>query len=313
MTEQTTTYAQKATSGKAQTAFRAFARKVATHKLGDLLLSSGLVTQEQLDAALRTQKETGGQLGTILIQQSALTAVQLYRTLSQQWCLKAAAAGMAVVMHVSSPAPAQAASPNEGVTAEFTLAADSAAEHLARRYPELFGTRETRSNDITAFRKWTAVMDRFDSQMASGAKSDARVAAWMEKIESLRGLSPRQQIEGINAYLNKIEYIEDIDNYGKSDQWATPVEFLKRGGDCEDFAIAKYASLRALGFSADQLRVAIVKDKIKNEMHAILIVYSSDGNFVLDNQNKKVEAITAVSRYQPIFSINSTSWWKHSA
>jgi predicted transglutaminase-like cysteine proteinase len=97
------------------------------------------------------------------------------------------------------------------------------------------------------------------------------------------------------------------------DYWATPIEFLTRGGDCEDYAIAKYASLRALGFSADQLRVAIVQDKIKNVPHAILIIYSDAGNFVLDNQNKQVEPIEAVNRYQPIFSINSTSWWLHRA
>ena len=69
--------------------------------------------------------------------------------------------------------------------------------------------------------------------------------------------------------------------------------------------------MRALGYSADQLRIAIVQDKIKNIPHAILIVYTDEGPFILDNQNKQVESAAAVTRYQPIFSLNSTSWWLH--
>jgi predicted transglutaminase-like cysteine proteinase len=296
--------------------FRAVARTVKSYKLGDLLVASGVITPRQLETALAEQKKSGGQLGAILIHHKALTAVQLYQKLAEQWCIKASAAGLAVLMQTTLPVATARADEQindpDGMTAQFTLVSAAHAS-ASRHYPELFGTHETQSNDITAFRKWTEVMGRFENQLKSLKASSPRVMLWKAEIRRLRDKSPREKIEGINRFLNQVAYIEDIDNYGKTDYWATPVEFLSRGGDCEDFAIAKYASLRALGFSSDQLRVAIVQDKIKNIPHAVLIVYSDEGNYVLDNQDKKVEAITAVNRYQPIFSINSTSWWKHSA
>jgi predicted transglutaminase-like cysteine proteinase len=294
--------------------FRAVARTVHSYKIGDLLVASGVITRTQLKTALADQKESGEQLGRVLIRQGAVSAVHLYQKLAQQWCIKVSTAGMALLVQTAVPAPARADDSNPaGTAAEFTLASATVSSSSVRSYPELFGTHEVRSNDITAFKKWTEVMDRFDGQMRSYSSSAPRVMMWKAEIRRLRDRTAREKIEGINAFLNQVPYVEDIDNYGKTDYWATPIEFLSRGGDCEDYAIAKYASLRALGFSADQLRIAIVQDKIKNIPHAILVVYSDAGNFVLDNQDKRVETIAAVNRYQPIFSINSNSWWLHRA
>ena len=53
-------------------------------------------------------------------------------------------------------------------------------------------------------------------------------------------------------------------------------DFFTRGGDCEDFAIAKYTALRALGVPEERLRVAIVHDDEKNLPHAILVVYTDN-------------------------------------
>lgn len=294
--------------------FRAVAVTFKSSKLGDLLIGSGIITAEQLKTALETQKLTGKPLGSILIHQKSLTAVQLYHKLAEQWCLRVATAGMTILMQSSLPLPAQADEyEGEGsrVSAQFTLAASTT--RAIRQYPELFGSSEVRHDDITAFKKWTQVMNRFENQMQSVAARAPRVMMWRAEIQRLKSAPDREKIEGINAFLNQVPYIEDVDNYNKTDYWATPIEFLSRGGDCEDFAIAKYASLRALGFSTDQLRIAIVTDKIKNVPHAVLVVYSDDGNFVLDNQDKQVEPITAVNRYEPIFSINSNSWWLHHA
>jgi predicted transglutaminase-like cysteine proteinase len=243
-------------------------------------------------------------------------ALSRHKITGRQLCLKASAAGIALMMQTVTPSFAQAADPagpSAPITAQFTLAAAGSSAGNPVSYPALFGTQEVKSNDITAFKKWTDVMQRFEQQMGSLSNPAPRVTEWQEKIRELQGKSAREQIEGVNKFLNKVPYMEDADNYGMSDYWATPVEFLTNGGDCEDFAIAKYASLRALGFSPEQLRIAIVQDEIKNIPHAVLVVYSDSGNFVLDNQDKKVETIASVNRYKPIFSINSTSWWLHKA
>ncbi|MBI3440994.1 MAG: transglutaminase-like cysteine peptidase [Proteobacteria bacterium] len=297
--------------------FRAMARNFKSYKLGDLLILRGLISSVQLEAALFEQRETREQLGKILIRQGAISAVQLYRKLVEQWCLKASAAGITLIMQSVTPAIAYAGDltgSSGTLSSQFTLAAASSSSVFRDiKYPALFGSREIKSDDISPFKKWTSVMKRFEEQMKTVSATSPRVMMWKAEIQRLKYKSPREQVEGVNAFLNRVPYIEDLENYGVTDYWATPIEFLTRGGDCEDFAIAKYASLRALGFSDQQLRIAIVQDQVKNIPHAILVVYSDNGNFVLDNQNKRVELITRVTRYKPIFSINSTSWWLHRA
>jgi len=287
--------------------FRAVVRSLGSYKLGDLLVISGKISRSQLESALSEQKKTGEQLGKIMIRQGSVSAAHLYRKLAEQWCLKASAAGITMIMQGVTPSFAQA----ETLSPKFKMASATmhSSSYQAVRHPGLFGAKEVRSDDISAFKKWTDVMQRFEDQMTSSAARAPRVMLWKAEIQRLKDKSPREQVEGVNAFLNAVPYVEDTDNYSKTDYWATPVEFLSRGGDCEDYAIAKYASLRALGFSAQQLRIAIVQDEIKDIPHAILIVYSDEGNFVLDNQDKKVESAALVTRYKPIFSINSSSWW----
>jgi predicted transglutaminase-like cysteine proteinase len=134
---------------------------------------------------------------------------------------------------------------------------------------------------------------------------------WKRDLMAYQGLPLREMAERVNTLVNKTQYIEDTQNYGQSDYWATPIEFFTRGGDCEDFAIAKYVSLRALGVPENRMRIAIVQDLQKNIPHAVLIVYADEGAVVLDNQNKRVVAANAINHYKPIFSINRTAWWLH--
>lgn len=279
--------------------FRAASRMLRTHRIGDLLVDSGLISSDQLKEALAEQKRTGERLGKILIREKAVSPAQLYKKLAEQWCMKASAAGIALVMQVTIPAPAYA---------DFMQASARTVKAPAPR-SELFGAAGIRSRDISPFKKWTGMIGRYEEETKNISTTAPRAMLWRSALRELRGRPQREQIEAVNSFVNQSRYIEDIDNYGVSDYWATPIEFLSRGGDCEDFAIAKYASLRALGFSEDQLRLAIVHDKLKGIDHAILIVYSDDGNFVLDNQDKKVESADDVNRYRPIFSLNNEGWW----
>lgn len=295
---------------------QAVGKKVITFKLGDLLVTSGLIHQGQLAHALILQKEQRLPLGKVLLREGYISRGTLYQKLAEQMCLRASIAGVALMMY-AFPASAEetqlAALENTGVrlAAAFSPAAIKPSAP-ARAFPQIFSSTEIRSNDISAFTKWTSVMERFERQMASSS-GDARIESWKEALASMKQASAAEQVRRVNQYVNDIRYIEDVRNYGKTDQWATPMEFFSKGGDCEDYAIAKYASLRALGFSTDQMRIAIVQDKIKNIPHALLIVHTDEGTFVLDNQDKRTRQVDQVTRYKPIFSINSTNWWLHKA
>ena len=103
----------------------------------------------------------------------------------------------------------------------------------------------------------------------------------------------------------------DAKNYDVTDYWATPDEFTKRGGDCEDYAIAKFLTLRALNVPSTAMRVVVVQDMNLKVGHAIAAVYVANRILVLDNQIKPVVAAETVKHYMPLFSLNEEGWWLH--
>ncbi|MDC1090758.1 transglutaminase-like cysteine peptidase [Pseudemcibacter sp.] len=112
-------------------------------------------------------------------------------------------------------------------------------------------------------------------------------------------------------HLNNISYVTDITNWRQKDYWATISQFLNRDGDCEDYAIAKYYSLKELGFTSDQMRIVVVEDTNLNIAHAVLAVYYDNKIWVLDNQISQIIEHKKIVHYTPLYSINEKAWWLH--
>lgn len=287
--------------------------RLTRNRLGEVLVQSGLMSSQDLKRALELQKSECVPLGTILIEHKFVTSLTLRRALFEQVAFRVLAATVTVIMTFSSFAPKAAkAAQIKDIPSQITLVTsfDGAIEPL-NYYPSLFGFKEKQSQNLRPFTKWSGMFDRLDKAMGNSSNEKV-ITSWKNDLNQFRGLSLHAMAQKVNAYINTHKYITDDKVWGKSDYWATPIEFFKRGGDCEDFAIAKYASLRALGVPEERLRLAIVHDKQKNIPHAVLIVYTERGAMVLDNQNKTMKASSAVNRYRPIFSINRTAWWLHS-
>lgn len=281
------------------------------NRLGELLVASGFITPQTLKQALRLQKETQHSLGRVLIDNAFINRRQLAVVLIKQKTLRAAAAFMlfaASFTHIKAEAgsvkdiPAQIA---------FNVAASGQYGSIGS-YPDLFGSAEKRSGNLSPFTKWTGMFDRFEKHISerSGQKAVNSIQA---KLNGLENLSLKSMAARVNELMNEKPYIEDKKNWGQSDYWATPVEFMQRGGDCEDYAIAKYTALRMLGVPEERMRIAIVQDTLKNIPHAILIVYTEQGPYALDNQIKTLVDADGMHRYRPIFSINQKAWWLHTA
>ncbi len=282
-------------------------------RLGELLVLKGIITTQQLRLALSQQKETEKPLGQIFLENAMISKRQLTFILGRQISVRCAAMLMFCtlsMMNVNSkkaradvvrdiPAAISVASP----TTDFTKVA---------AYPALFGSHEKKSVSLKAFTKWTSMFERFDRSMTSSS-SHRMMQQWKENLSGFQNLPLRDMADEVNALMNQKKYKSDRKNWGKSDYWATPVEFYKNGGDCEDYAIAKYTALRALGVPDNRLRLAIVHDKIKNIPHAVLVVYTDQGAYILDNQVKQMRSASRVDRYRPIFSINRQAWWLHTA
>jgi predicted transglutaminase-like cysteine proteinase len=137
-------------------------------------------------------------------------------------------------------------------------------------------------------------------------------AAWTTFLDSVRKLPQREQLDAVNKWANARPYVEDWVNWHVPDYWETPGEFLARGGDCEDYAIAKYFSLVRLGFSPDDLRLVIVNDLNLKQFHAVLAVRSGNAVWLLDNQLPQVVPMDIAVQYAPIYSLNERGWWIHS-
>ncbi|MCK5284154.1 MAG: transglutaminase-like cysteine peptidase [Alphaproteobacteria bacterium] len=280
------------------------------NRLGELLVTKGLISTKELHHALKAQKETCQPLGQIFLKHSVISKKQLIFILSRQLLLRC----MIALTFFISASHTKVHADIIDVPARLTISAPNMTQHFTKvsAYPNLFGSYEKRSRNLKPFTKWTSMFHRFDIELKNG-KSNQLIRNWQNNLLLFKDLNLKNMANQVNNLINQEQYILDNRNWGKSDYWATPVEFLEHGGDCEDFAIAKYTALRALGVPEERLRVAIVHDNVKNIPHAVLVVYTESGPYILDNQIKTLINASVGVRYRPIFSINRTAWWLHTA
>jgi predicted transglutaminase-like cysteine proteinase len=185
-------------------------------------------------------------------------------------------------------------------------------------YPRLFDSTERQASNINMFPKWSGTLNRYFSEaaLANAPCTETRfnkchLADWKRFLDSLGGVDTRRQIDAVNDYMNRQRYLTDPRNYGVKDYWATPGQFFKRNGDCEDYAIAKFMSLRALGVPNDAMRIVVVQDLNLRIGHAVLVVYLEGRALILDNQARRVVDAASIRHYKPVYSINETHWWLH--
>ncbi len=191
------------------------------------------------------------------------------------------------------------------------VTAFGAAPAEARKYPKIFGSIELFSKKTARFPKWLGVVDRFQDGRKVCESSTCTTKGWKEFIADLQGQDLKSQLKEVNRAFNSKRYILDANNWGEDDYWATPYQFLKKNGDCEDYAIAKYYSLKALGVPIEDMRVVALQDLNLDLGHAVLVVYVGDEPMLLDNQISSVVPANSIRHYQPVFSINETGWWLH--
>jgi predicted transglutaminase-like cysteine proteinase len=182
----------------------------------------------------------------------------------------------------------------------------------ARKYPRIFQSIELYSKKTSRFPKWLTMLDRFQDGRKLCDSSTCSTKGWKELIAELQGKDLTTQLREVHRAFNVKPYILDINNWGVEDYWATPYQFIKKDGDCEDYAIAKYMALKALGVPIEDMRVVALEDLNLKLGHAVLIVYLGDDEpLMLDNQIASVVPANSVRHYLPIFSINETGWWLH--
>lgn len=225
-----------------------------------------------------------------------------------------ALASLALLAGFSTAAPIHAAPVNLGVQIEPRLAPE------AERFDfGIFGSLQLRTPTHRFRESWQAVLGRVERERALYSLCESasphcppKLTEWRRIVETMHGLPPLEQLKRVNKAINGlVKYADDVNVFGKRDYWASPVEFVSGRGDCEDYAILKFLTLLELGFDNDQLRVAVVRDRRRRVLHAVLTV-SLDGRvYVLDSLYSAVVEHQHVLKYAPIFSTNLNTQWVH--
>ncbi len=211
-----------------------------------------------------------------------------------------------------------------GLTAAFAnvgFAANLAALGNAARSvrPGPFGALEFASEALAALPQWNQLLLRaaaesgaFDACVRDAKKcTTASQSLWRDVVRGAADRPRREQLDYINGAFNRYPYRSDQSLYGVSEHWASPAEFLARSGDCEDYAIAKYYVLKALGFHDRELRIVVLRDRIRGVGHAVLAAYIDDDVLILDNLSNAVLSHTLYQHYIPQYSLNESGRWLH--
>ena len=152
-----------------------------------------------------------------------------------------------------------------------------------------------------------------------GQQAANTIGEWRAAIDKAQGMSDDQKIVLINDFFNtRIRWMEDPQAWGEKDYWATPLEVMGyRKGDCEDFAIAKYATLLLAGVEMNKLRITYVKAKIGgpyskvHAAHMVLAYYPLPGADpkILDNLVMEIRPASMRPDLTPVFGFNSNGLW----
>ncbi len=119
------------------------------------------------------------------------------------------------------------------------------------------------------------------------------------------------QLRLVNNYLNDLNAQFD-DKRGVKDYWSSRGEFLSRGGgDCEDYAIAKYYTLKDLGFKPSNMCLLVVQERYSKSYHMVLGVWTDTIKVpkILDNLSFRVLPFPKRTDLKAKYCINETGYY----
>lgn len=153
-----------------------------------------------------------------------------------------------------------------------------------------------------------------------GARAAQSINDLRALFANIQNAAEQEKVIQVNQFVNqKIRrFDDDINIWGKSDYWATPLESIGgEAGDCEDYSIAKYLFLRELGVPNEKLRLTYVKAQIGSpdskifQAHMVLSYYPTPDAepLILDNMIGDVRVASRRTDLKPVFGFNSEGLW----
>jgi predicted transglutaminase-like cysteine proteinase len=160
--------------------------------------------------------------------------------------------------------------------------------------------------------KWLGMQRRLDDDMVQlalcegdreGCVSQAALR-FLDIVDVAHMRDGRARLGEINRAINlAVKATSDLAQHGQIDLWSSPLATLERGGDCEDYAIAKFVALRRAGIASDDLRIVIMHDTVRGEDHAVAAARLDGRWLMLDNRRMAMIWDSDVRNYRPTFVI----------
>ena len=192
--------------------------------------------------------------------------------------------------------------------------APSPSNDLVQRSAEPFGLPASSLADGGLRDKWLGVQRRLDDEMVQIALCDGdrercvspAALKFLDIVDAGRLREGRARLGEVNRAVNlAIKPINDLAQHGQIDVWTTPLATLALGGgDCEDYALAKFAALRWAGIAPDDLRIVVMHDIIHGEDHAVAAARLDGRWLMLDNRRMAMVEDASVRNYRPTFVID---------
>jgi predicted transglutaminase-like cysteine proteinase len=150
-----------------------------------------------------------------------------------------------------------------------------------------------------------------------GREAVQRIQIWQRLVRDNKaahaaGRADAVSLKQINAFFNQVPFVSDMQNWGVADYWATPTEMLGvYGGDCEDYSISKYLSLKESGMAVEKMRITYVRALRLGEAHMVLAYYPTpDADpLILDNLSPEILPASQRTDLEPVYSFNDDDLW----
>lgn len=153
------------------------------------------------------------------------------------------------------------------------------------------------------------ILQKAEQRYGNLGLAKGRIEAWDDLINSNLGKSESELLQTTNRFFNRqLRFVDDSQNWRQNDYWASPIEALVKGaGDCEDYAIAKYFTLRRLGVPSEKLRITYVKALRYNQAHMVLTYYATPSAMplVLDNLISEIRPASQRKDLLPVYAFNA--------
>ena len=184
---------------------------------------------------------------------------------------------------------------------------------LIRKSAEPFGLSATRLTGGGLTEKWNGLERKLEDDMVQLALCDGdrercvspAALKFLAIVDTARARDGRARFGEINRAVNlAIRATSDMAQHGQIDVWSSPLDtFASGAGDCEDYAIAKFAALRMAGVSAEDLRIVVLRDLARGEDHAVVLARLEGRWLTLDNRRMAMIEDIDVRNHRPLFVI----------